>query len=126
MVLKQKDENNFYWDKDKFYESVVTVSILANSGYQFYYSEETYVKLPTRYNIINGKLFYLWDDNYPVTQEMITVLWKFNLLQMDLIIPDFSTDDSQKGADYYFCKNNLSQYKRVVTSIGLGYYKLPK
>ena len=35
-------------------------------------------------------------------------------------------NDSDKGADYYFCKNNLSKYKRVVTNIGLGYYKPPK
>ncbi len=104
----------------------MTVNIIAFPDYQYYYSEETKGKLPSRYVIEDGKLFYWWDDQYPVTEEMLAILWKYNLLQKDLIIPEFSTDDSQKGADYYFCKNNLSKYKRVITSKGIGYYKPPK
>ena len=123
--MKQVDERNFHWVKDKLHENIVTVEISANNNYQFYYSEETKENLPSRYVIIANKLFYWWDNDYPVTEEIIAVLWKYNLLQKDLLIPEFSTNDSKKGADYYFCKNDLSNYKRVITNKGMGYYKVP-
>lgn len=125
LVLKQVDERNFHWVRDKLYENIVTVEISANNNYQFYYSEETKENLPSRYVIIADKLFYWWDNDYPVTEEIIAVLWKYNLLQKDLLIPEFSTNDSKKGADYYFCKNDLSNFKRVITNKGMGYYKVP-
>ena len=124
--LVQVDEKTGKWERGSLYDGIVSVEINAFPAYQYYYSEETKSNLPSRYIIKDGKLFYWWDDNYPVTEEIITVLWKYNLLQTDLIIPDFSTNDNQKGVDYYFCKNDLSKYKKVINNIGLGYYKPPK
>ncbi|WP_147381184.1 hypothetical protein [Parabacteroides sp. AM08-6] len=122
---KYKDGRTHQWERGDLYDGIVSVEIVG-TRYKYYYSEETKDKLPTKYVIKNGKLFYWWDDNYPVTEEIITVLWKYNILQKDYIISEFLSDDSQKGAHYYFCKNDLSKYKRVVTNIGLGYYKPPK
>jgi len=122
---KYKDRRTHQWERGHFLDGIVSVEI-GSSYYQYYYSEETKSKLPTKYVIKDGKLFYWWDENYTVTEGMIAILWRYNVLQKDCIIPDFSSDDSQKGADYYFCKNDLSKYKRVVTNIGLGYYKPPK
>ena len=124
-TLTRIDDRTACSKQKSLYEGVIAVGIIT-SDYQFYYSEETKGKLPTRYVIKDGKLFYWWDDSYPITEEMITILWKYNRLQTDLIIPEFSTNDNQKGADYYFCKGDLSKYKRVVTNIGMGYYKPPK
>ena len=121
-----KDGRTHEWKRGSLYDGIVSVEISANVDYQYYYSEETKAKLPSRYIIKNDKLFYWWDDNYPVTEEIIAVLWRYNLLQTDLIIPEFTIDDSLKGAHYYFCKSNLSEYKRVITNIGLGYYKPPQ
>ncbi len=123
---KNKDGRTHQWKRGNLIDGIVSVEIGSNNDYQLYYSEETKSKLPTRYVIKNGKLFYWWDKNCTVTEEIIAVLWRYNMLQTYSIIPDFSSDDSQRGADYYFCKNDLSKYKRVVTNIGLGYYKPPK
>jgi len=132
-ILVRVDEKNYKdgrtheWKRGSLYDGVVAVTIVAElEDYQHYYSEETKDKLPSRYIIKNGKLFYWQDKNYPVTEEMIAVLWEYNLLQTDLIIPEFSIDDSKKGAHYYFCKNDLLKYKKVITNIGLGYYKPPE
>ncbi|MEA4968039.1 MAG: hypothetical protein VB048_07995 [Bacteroidaceae bacterium] len=122
---KYKDGRTHQFERGDLYEGIVSVGI-TKSDYQYYYSEEKKDRLPTRHVIIDGKLFYWWDQNYSITEEMIAVLWKYNRLQKDLIISNFSTDDSQNGADYYFCKNNLSKYKRVITNIGFGYYNPPK
>ena len=122
---KYKDGRTHQWKRGVLYDGIASVEI-AGSHYQYYYSEETKGKLPTKYVIREGKLFYWWDNNYPVTEEIIAVLWRYNVLQKDYIIPDFSSDESQKVAHYYFCKNDLYKYKRVVTNIGLGYYEPPK
>jgi hypothetical protein len=129
------------WKRGVYCSDIVAVTISAHRINdcdwccdKFLYTNETKVgsigKLPSRHIVIDGKLFYWYDDNYPLTEEMLAVLWKYNLLCDDregkIGIPDFSTDDSQKGADYYFCKNNLSHYKRVITNRAIGYYAPPK
>jgi hypothetical protein len=40
--------------------------------------------------------------------------------------PTWIVDDSQKALDYYFCKGNLKKYRKVYTSIAMGWYDPPK
>lgn len=86
-------------------------------------------KLPSRYFEKEGRLFFWWDDSYPLTEAAFAVYKKYNILQDDengrITIPDFIIDDAQKGAHYYFCKNDVSSYKRVITNRGVGYYTPP-
>jgi len=132
--------------REKFYEDLVLVSISAHRicveceedglkfNDRFLYTAETTIgskgKLPSRHIEKGGKLFYWWDDDYPLTEEMLAILWKYDLLFDDterlVVIPQFSIDDRLKGAHYYFCKNDLSKFKRVITNIAHGYYKPPK
>lgn len=121
-----KDGTTHIWQRGSLCDGIVNVGIIGSSDYQYYYSEETRANLPSRYIIKDGKLFYWWDSNYPVTEDMINILWKYNLLQECCIIPEFSINELEKGADYYFCKYNLSKYKRVITNIANGHYKPPK
>ena len=85
--------------------------------------------LPSKYFEKEGKLFFWWDNDYPLTEETLAVFNKYDLLQDDeggkITFPDFIIDDSQKSAHYYFCKNDLSIYKKVITNKGLGYYDAP-
>lgn len=91
--------------------------------------EITSIGLPSRYIENNGKLFIWWDNTYPLTGEMISVLKKYNILQEikdNWVNPsDFKINDSQKATHYYFCKDDLSTYKKVITKIGIGYYTPP-
>lgn len=86
-------------------------------------------KLPSRYIEKDGKLFFWWDDEYPLTEETLSILQKYNLLQDDeggiIKFPDFVINDAQKAAHYYFCKNNLTRYKKVITNKGIGNYTTP-
>jgi hypothetical protein len=97
-------------------------------------TEETKVgskggKLPSRFIEKDGKLFFWWDDDYPLTEEALAVYEKYDLLQDDeggvITVPEFTINDAQKAAHYYFCKNDPSKYKRVITNIGVGYYDPP-
>ena len=142
VFLLALDREASRWYRDKFYEDMIFVSISAHRISvpceehcdKFLYTAKTTVGskgiLPSRYIEKGGKLFYWWDDDYPLTEEMLAILWKYNLLYDDteglIGFPQFTINDSQKGAHYYFCKNDLSKYKRVVTNIGHGYYKPPK
>ena len=86
-------------------------------------------KIPSRYIEQEGKLFFWWDDNYPLTEKTLAVFREYNLLQDDengrIIFPDSKIDDAQEAVHYYFCKNDLSRYKKVVTNKGVGYYVPP-
>ena len=87
-------------------------------------------KLPSRYILKNGKLFFWWDDSYSLTEDALAIFNKYNLLQDDnngaIKIPEHLVfDDAQKAAHYYFCKNDVSAYKKVITNKGIGYYGPP-
>lgn len=86
-------------------------------------------KLASEYLEKDGKLFFWWDDDRPLTKEAIDVFDRYDLLQDDqggtLKVPEFIIDDSQLGAHYYFCKFDFSKFKRVITNKGLGYYDPP-
>ncbi len=86
-------------------------------------------KLPSRYIEKDGKLFFWWDDDYILTAKALSIFNKYDLLQDDkdgaIKIPDSFVDDSQKAVHYYFCKEDLSTYKKIITNKGIGYYDAP-
>jgi hypothetical protein len=92
-----------------------------------------YANFPTKYIVQDGKLFYWYDSAYVITEDLITVLVKYD--HIDTLnmkgfvgIPETSAliDDSKKGIDYYFCKCNLLHYKKVRTKTAMGWYDIPK
>ena len=131
-VTLQRDQGTLKWVCDSVYTNILVVEILGEKDKIGYYPNAVVGskgKLPSRYVIVKGKLFYWWDRDYPLTEEMLSVLKKYNVLTdmiYDGMLPEFLIDDAQKGAHYYFCRNNLSKYKRVVTNIATGYYRPPK
>ena len=142
-ALKRVDERTRRWEVDRVYEDIVTVRISVHRicvecvecTDRFLYTARTTIgskggTLPTRHIIKDNKLFYWWDDDYPLTKEMLAVLWKFDLLCDDteglIQMPEFTTDNRLKGAHYYFCRNDLSRFRRVITNIGLGFYRPPR
>ncbi|AXT61472.1 hypothetical protein D1816_14295 [Aquimarina sp. AD10] len=117
---------------EKTYLDYCLVSITANDHKMFFNSRsdnDIKYNLPSKYLEKDGKLFYWWDKNDSVTNETIKVLEKYGLLQNDdgwSKLPEMSTNDSKKGVDYFFCRNDLSEYKRVITSKSIEYYTPPK
>ncbi len=112
---------------------ILVVSIIRAGGKLLLkkdYKAGTKGKLPSRYVVKDGKLFYWWDDDIVLTEEALAIFGKYNLLQDDenglIQVPFHTLDDTQRGAHYYFCKDNFSINKRIITNIGLGYYEPPK
>lgn len=126
------------YDRYEISDKLITVSILPKetSEPQYYITLVDTVgstRLPTRYIIKNGKLFYWHDSEYGLTEETIKLFLEFKLAE-PLNISDLALllgqevwgDGKTKGMDYYFCKTDLNNYKRIITSFALGWYKPPK
>ena len=85
---------------------------------------------PTRYLIRDEKLFYWSDTTQIITQEIISVLEKYN--QIDTLwwssggLPDYVIDDGKEGVVYYICKNNLKNYKKIGSNTIRKQYNPPK
>jgi hypothetical protein len=89
----------------------------------------SYRAFPTGVMERNGKLFFWYDETQSVTDTIINTLYKYNFVDtmiVNMYIPDRIINDAKKGADYYFCKDNLSKYKKVITNRAIGHYKPPK
>ena len=120
------------WVLDTVYQNVLVVNVFGLINKEWYFSDAVIGskgKLPSRYAIVKGKLFFWEDDNYPLTEETLSVFKKYNILTEMMergALPDNPINDAAKAADYYFCRNDVSNYKRVVTHVATGYYEPPK
>ena len=88
-------------------------------------------RLPSRYLVIDGKLFYWKDNSVKVSKEIINVLSEFNAidsLNYDSIVifNPYVIIESKKAAHYHFCKNNLRDYKKDISNYAVGWYDPPK
>jgi hypothetical protein len=114
------------------YENIIVVGVRKNNR-KLLLTNDAIVgstkKLPSRYIEKDGKLFFWWDDSCPLTEDALSVYRKYNLLQDDqggiIKLPDSIIDDAQKAAHYYFCKEDVSKHKKVITNIGIGFYDPP-
>jgi hypothetical protein len=84
---------------------------------------------PTRYTVKEGKLFYWNDATLFITQDIISILEKYNHIdcrwsELSDIIGGVH-NDGVEGVIYYFCKNDLTNYKKSDVSNIRKHYKIP-
>jgi hypothetical protein len=112
------------------YPNIIAVNIF---GVQTKYFLDTTANLkhqkgiPSRFIEQNGKLFIWYDERFHLTDSTINILEKYNRIRRGGPYDWISTggDDSKKGADYYFCRRNLTVYKKKITNRAIGYYEPP-
>lgn len=101
---------------------------------------------PTKYMVIEEKLFYWNDPDQGITQEIIDILSQYDAIDLawrdreyniplnisdgeygeNVYIPPMVIDDAQKGLVYYICKNDFTNYKKTGFNTILRHYKQPK
>ena len=133
-ALKKVNEGNHAWVRVKAYPQILVVGIDANPLKYLLDTTRTIdiqnKTIPSRVFEKDGRVFLWWDKNYPLTENTLETLNKFHLIKrgkdnyMDKFF-NFRTDDAARGAHYYFCRNNLFIYKRVITNTAIGYYNPP-
>jgi len=125
--LVPEDVNASGWVVDKIYPEIIAISIIGGDmmPYQEQDFENENIRVPSRFIIEQGKLFLWYDDDYPLSQELKSALNQFNLIKENDSEAVIIFDDAKKGASYYFCRNDLLDYKKQVSSIAMG-YDVPK
>ena len=86
---------------------------------------------PSHYIEKNNKLIYWGDSISILSKDIVRVLSRYNRIDSTFVndeqaYPDFVIDETIKGAHYYFCKNDLAKFKRVITNRAMGWSPLPK
>ncbi|MDO7886563.1 hypothetical protein [Hymenobacter cheonanensis] len=129
--LYQKD-NLFWVHTVSINDSILAVGIFGTSHkFQIYKdkSKYDYKAIPTGYLQQKDKIFY-WDDSTKQVDEKLVRLLASKNLTDTIPAGQFYHvpigDESKKAANYFFYKGNLKRYRRVHTSLALGYYKAPK
>ena len=125
----QRNQGTLEWICDSIYANLFVINIIPSINKLFYFPDAVVGskgKLPSRYVIVKSKLFYWDDDDYPLTEETLSVLKKYDALTdmiHDRVLPETVLDESKKSIHYYFCRNNLLKYKRAASSKSAGYYR---
>jgi hypothetical protein len=133
-VLKRIDKYHSKLVNANIYPGIIALTIFPNPN-KFFLDTTMDISPQTRYIPSrclerNGKLFFWYDKNYPLTKNAIEILSKYHLIQRgkgeDWMRVKYILDDGVQAADYYFCKSNLSVFKKVITSTAVGGYEPPK
>jgi len=130
-----KKDNVFSLQISNINDNILGISVLGTNN-KLYPTPENQIGtntkyFPTRFLERNKKLFYWYDSTSVITEDLIKALSKYH--QIDSLnvhgivgIPESHIDDSKKGMDYYFCRCNLSIYKKVKTRTAMGWYNPPQ
>lgn len=84
---------------------------------------------PTRFFEYQGKLFYWKDSTVKVSNEIIKKLYEMNRVDTTIyqkLFPQRTIDERQVVVHYYFCKKDLTRYRKKRTSIANKNYEIPK
>lgn len=86
-------------------------------------------RLPSHVLVVDDRLFYWWEDGVEPSSNVIDMLKKYEILQDNqggaILFPDKFDHVMKKSMHYYFCKNNISNFRSVKTTKALGYYNAP-
>ena len=71
------------WILDTVYQNILVVNVFGLINKVWYFSDAVIGskgELPSRYAIVKGKLFFWEDDDYPLTEEILSVFKMYNIL----------------------------------------------
>jgi hypothetical protein len=114
-----KDDKTFLVYTENI-EDKIGVSIMGDPNSILFIIEEdgsrSYRAFPTMLFEADEKLFFWYDETKSVTDAIINTLYKYNFVDtmiVNVYIPERTISEVKKGADYYFCRSDLSNYKKT-------------
>ncbi|MEL7003336.1 MAG: hypothetical protein AAFN93_11460 [Bacteroidota bacterium] len=118
-----KKEKIFAVDIMEINNNVVGVSILANPE-PFIIIDGDTSNLPSQLIEYQEKLFYWFDEESKVNDQVIAVLNQYDMIDSvkSIAFANIQINHSIKAIDYYFCKEDLTKYKKVKSDQIIGEY----
>lgn len=125
--------NSHLFKKGKFFivfcksinDELFEVSIMEDSENKYIYSKNKKIqenKLPTTSYEISNRLFVWWEKDKLANSKTFYLLQKYDMLKDDedgqIKYWDPVLIEKRKVTYYYICKNNFSNYQRIVTNRG--------
>lgn len=105
--------------------NIIEVSIIGNPNKFYIDGDKPLNRLPTNYVEYTNKMFYWHDDNQNnFNPETIKKLQQYKLVEYNADIIEYNIDDKKKGVSYFFCKKDLTKYKKIKSSISTN--EVPK
>lgn len=124
--LEKIDKRNYRWVNGKPYDEIFAITISPMTNEFTYLLTDSLKILPSRYIEQNGKLFFWDDENYELNEETINILKKYNVAKEDYVNPIFIIDETQKAVNYFICRSDFTNYKKVTNSIAIEYFDAPE
>lgn len=129
-----KKDRIFSVNVDTLSDKIIGISIIGFEDKLVLHPENkigtSHPYFPTKYLEKENKLFYWYDPESKITEELMLILSKYNKIDSSYVHGNYEFtiifDDKKKGVDYYFCMNNLLTYKKVRTTVAIGWYDPPK
>lgn len=127
----QKKDNAFWVYADTVKNNIV-VTIIGDSNKVLLIKEDgnySYRDFPTILIESDEKIFLGYEKEGETTDTIINTLYRYNFVDTMIVntyIPDRMIDESKKGVIYFFCKNDLSVYKKIHTNTIAKHHKHPQ
>lgn len=104
---------------------IIQVNIIGNPNKFYIENDKPLNRLPTKYIEYGGKIFY-WNDGSQdkLDSSIINKLQHYGLIEYNTDIIEYNIDDKKKGSSYFFCRKDLSKYKKIQSSHSSN--KIPK
>ena len=121
-----KDDEVFNIEIDTLDNDIINVRILGMNYLPQLLDPEKDINgkhdwsFPTKYTIKNGKLFYWYDPNYVITQEIMDIMLAYDqiyYMRWEYDFPDMLSNDFQDAAKYFFYRYDLTCYKKIESHI---------
>lgn len=115
--LAKKDKTFYIYFKD--YETkAIGVSITGNINKIYVLHGSPQSRVPDQYIEYDNKLFYWYDNKTGKSLDIVKKLSEYKVIDsIKVSTEDMGNirDDAKKGANYYFCRDNLLVYKKEET-----------
>lgn len=116
-----KKDTIFYVSYKELTPQVIGVSIIGTKDKFYIDGDKPVNRLPTNYIEYKNKLFYWYNNNTEFNKEsIINKLKEYKVIEYDAEIFERSIDDNKQGVNYYFCRNDLSVYKKEKTNLPIS------
>ncbi|MPS66728.1 hypothetical protein [Chryseobacterium sp.] len=115
-----KDDKIFSVSYKNVDNNIIQVNIIGNPNKFYIENGKPLNRLPTKYIEYNDKIFYWSDDGQDkLDSSIINKFQQYGLIERNADIIEYNIDDKKKGVSYFFCKENLTRYKKIKSNLSI-------